>query len=83
MTTEIKGLETIAGEGWMICPSASDYASVAAGYGECTSVKKTLGKYGIPSKIIYDAKATTQNKFQIYVPKEQYEKAAEIAKKGA
>lgn len=81
--TEIKSLETIAGEGWVKCDSPSDFFPTAAGYIECASIKETLSKHGIPSKIIYDGKAKTQNKLQIYVSKDNYEKAVDIAKRGA
>lgn len=79
----IKSLETIAAEGWIKIDSPSDYAPTATGYLECSPIKKCLDKNGIECRIVYDSKTKTQNKFNIYVPKDFYEKANEIAKRVA
>jgi len=82
MAAETKDLDTLAEEGWVKVDSASDYTPSRSGYSDCSAVKSLLGKCNIPCIIVYDTNAKTINKFQVYVPKEQYEKAAEIAKKG-
>jgi len=80
MTTETKDMDTLAQEGWRKCDSISDYTPSRSGYSDCSAVKSLLGKRNIQCIIVYDVTAKTTNKFQIYVQKQDYEKASEVAR---
>jgi hypothetical protein len=78
--TEDKNLEILIKDGWVKIDSNSDYNPSASGYSACSAVTSLLGKCKISCIIVYTASAKTINKFQIYVQKDDYEKASEVAK---